>query len=163
MLKFIIACVLVTIPILNIYPSIVPSFNKKDIIEFVDTKIIDCISKNIYHEARGEPDEGMIAVAHVVMNRVRDLDKGACEVVYEKNQFSWTIFHSNKLMSNTQSVTKARDISISVVSGFEKDPTNGAKWYHSTSIKPPKWTKKMVVTAKIGNHIFYKEKDGSSN
>ncbi len=33
---------------------------------------VECLALNIYHEARGEPDEGKVAVGHVVMNRAAD-------------------------------------------------------------------------------------------
>ncbi|MCK4867057.1 MAG: cell wall hydrolase, partial [Alphaproteobacteria bacterium] len=31
---------------------------------------LECLALNVYFEARGEPREGQVAVAHVVMNRV---------------------------------------------------------------------------------------------
>ena len=33
---------------------------------------IYCGAENVYHESRGQPDLGMIAVAQVVRNRVKD-------------------------------------------------------------------------------------------
>ncbi|MFL2708000.1 MAG: hypothetical protein ACJ0FW_04030 [Gammaproteobacteria bacterium] len=30
-----------------------------------------CLAKNIYHEARGEPAEGQMAISNVVINRVK--------------------------------------------------------------------------------------------
>ena len=52
---------------------------------------IDCLARNIYHEARGESLQGQIAVAAVTVNRV--LTKGypssICQVVYQPYQFSW--------------------------------------------------------------------------
>jgi len=38
------------------------------VVDFKET--VDCMTANIYHEARGEPIKGQYAVAHVVMNRV---------------------------------------------------------------------------------------------
>ncbi len=32
---------------------------------------LECLALTIYFEARGEPDEGKLAVGHVVMNRVQ--------------------------------------------------------------------------------------------
>lgn len=33
---------------------------------------VHCLAQNIYHEARGEPMVGKVAVAHVVLNRAAD-------------------------------------------------------------------------------------------
>ena len=33
---------------------------------------VECLALTVYFEARGEPDDGKRAVAHVVMNRVSD-------------------------------------------------------------------------------------------
>ena len=44
-----------------------------------------------------------------------------------------------------------------LIAHTEKDVTNGATHYHNTSVSPW-WTKDMIVTAHIGNHIFLKEK-----
>ena len=37
------------------------------------------------------------------------------------------------------------------------DVTNGATHWESIDFKTPYWAKDMVVTARIGKHIFYKE------
>jgi spore germination cell wall hydrolase CwlJ-like protein len=53
---------------------------------------IECLSRNIYHEARGEGHVGMTAIAMVTLNRVKDprWPKTVCKVVYQPYQFSWT-------------------------------------------------------------------------
>ncbi len=50
-----------------------------------------CGAQNVYHESRGEPDLGMIAVAQVVQNRIKStrFPDTVCEVVYQDKQFSW--------------------------------------------------------------------------
>ena len=62
-------------------------------------KQLDCLARNIYHEAGGEPFEGKVAVAQVTINRVESgaFPSDICQVVYQKNivyervlcQFSW--------------------------------------------------------------------------
>ena len=46
---------------------------------------IECMSRNIYHEAGNQSKAGMIAVARVVMNRVQDrrFPNNVCDVIYE--------------------------------------------------------------------------------
>ena len=61
-------------------------------------EMLTCIALNVYYEARSEPLESQVGVAHVVLNRVAS-DKfpdDACSVVYQglekgrgRCQFSW--------------------------------------------------------------------------
>jgi len=52
----------------------------------ISSKDIDCLAKNIYYEAGGEPEEGKVAVAMVTINRVRDgrFGKSICSVVEQR-------------------------------------------------------------------------------
>ena len=52
----------------------------------ITSKDIDCLAKNIYYEAGGEPEEGKVAVAMVTINRVRDgrFGKTVCAVVDQR-------------------------------------------------------------------------------
>lgn len=55
---------------------------------------VTCLAKNIYHEARGEINEGKRAVANVVLNRRDhpDYPDKICDVVYQENKKSLSIF-----------------------------------------------------------------------
>ena len=65
----------------------------------VRNKQLDCLARNIYYEAGGEPFEGKVAVAQVTVNRAASgqFPNDICRVVYQKNivydkvlcQFSW--------------------------------------------------------------------------
>ena len=54
---------------------------------------IDCLARNVYYEARGESLAGQYAVAEVTMNRKAHprFPSTVCEVVYQKEAFSWTM------------------------------------------------------------------------
>jgi spore germination cell wall hydrolase CwlJ-like protein len=63
------------------------------------TADVECLALTIYFEARGEPDLGKQAVAHVVMNRSHNgrFPRRICDVVREQKvmvegscQFTWT-------------------------------------------------------------------------
>jgi spore germination cell wall hydrolase CwlJ-like protein len=47
------------------------------------TRDVHCLAQNIYHEARGEPMAGKLAVGHVVLNRMADrrFPQLACSVI----------------------------------------------------------------------------------
>lgn len=58
-------------------------------------RAIKCLTENVYHEARGEIDEGKLAVALITLGRtlslgVEKFPKDVCGVVYQARQFSWT-------------------------------------------------------------------------
>lgn len=113
-----------------------------------------CLAKNIYHEAKGEPLAGKLAVAKVTINRVKSgyFASTICGVVYERGQFSWTTDRRLKVRDKEawqESVDIARH---SLKTGLD-DVNLSALYFHNTSVKP-RWNKKRI--AKIGNHVFYK-------
>ena len=50
-----------------------------------------CLALNVYHEARDQPFIGQVAVAQVVMNRVKDerYPDDVCGVVKQGLTYSW--------------------------------------------------------------------------
>ena len=52
---------------------------------------VNCLALNIYHEARGEPLIGQLAVVNVTIKRHQDSPGSSiCSIVYSPNQFKWT-------------------------------------------------------------------------
>jgi spore germination cell wall hydrolase CwlJ-like protein len=122
------------------------NFNKKD---------VECLANNIYMESRGESFRGQIAVAQVVVNRLHAKKYGnsICEIIYAKNQFSWTEDYVSgnknyKLWKNSLVISRA------VLSGELRLPKFNAKYFHNKTVKP-QWAKNKQLVATIGNHYFY--------
>lgn len=113
-----------------------------------------CLALNIYHEARGEPLEGQIAVAMVTMNRADWQTSGICQVVYERNQFSWTNRVSRFPPQEHDAWTKAKRVATRVIEGRHDDITYGATHFHSRAVRPV-WRNSLKKTATIGQHVFY--------
>jgi len=124
-----------------------------------------CLSRNIYHEARGEPFAGQIAVAEVTLNRVasRRFPATVCEVVYEKRfdarrnrlvgAFSWT--ELDAVSRPTGIAWRLAQRAAAAVYDKQREPTvTGALYYHAARIEPA-WAAEKRRVAKIGNHIFY--------
>lgn len=114
---------------------------------------VHCLTKTIYHEARGEPIKGQRAVALVTVNRAMhpDFPSSICKVVYQKSQYSWT---SQRLrVTDREAWKRAKDVAYHVLNDYDELKKFKALYFHSTYVSP-KWGKKKV--AKIGNHIFYK-------
>ena len=127
---------------------------------------IECLALNIYHEARGEPMRGQLAVGHVVLNRVADrrFPSSVCGVVRqgEENrlhrcQFSWWCDGRSDRPRDAEAWRESKALARTVFWGFSKDPSQGALWYHATYVKPL-WRKALDRGPKIGEHIFYRGK-----
>jgi len=127
-------------------------------------KQLDCLARNIYHEAGYEPFEGKVAVAQVTINRAESgqFPSDICQVVYQKNvvyekvlcQFSWYCESpSAKKPMNGPVYTESMEVAKKVLlEGFRLPSVKNALYFHGDYINP-KWGKQPV--AKIGRHIFY--------
>jgi N-acetylmuramoyl-L-alanine amidase len=116
---------------------------------------IDCLARNIYHEARGEPLEGQIAVAQVTLNRVKNprYHNSVCGVVYAHRQFSWTL-DKTKRVRDAKAWRAALDVSRAVLTQSVALPSFQALHFHTRQVKPY-WAKTRTRVAVIGNHVFY--------
>jgi hypothetical protein len=125
---------------------------------------LDCLARNIYHEAGYEPFEGKVAVAQVTINRAEsgEFPSDICKVVYQKNvvyekvlcQFSWYCNSASaKTPMNGPVYTESMEVAKKVLlEGFRLPDLKKALYFHGDYINPG-WNKKPV--AKIGRHIFY--------
>jgi len=131
------------------------------------TKQLDCLARNIYHEAAMEPFEGKVAVAQVTLNRLQDgrFGKDVCGVVYQKNviyekvicQFSWACMPNVLNKPIYQALYKeSEDVAKKVLlENFRLPGLTEAMYYHADYVNP-RWGKPKIT--KIGRHIFYKER-----
>ena len=127
-------------------------------------KQLDCLARNIYHEAGYEPFEGKVAVAQVTINRTESgqFPSDICQVVYQKNvvyekvlcQFSWYCDSASvKKPMNGPVYTESMEVAKKVLlEGFRLPDLKNALYFHGDYVKPG-WGKKPV--AKIGRHVFY--------
>ncbi len=127
---------------------------------------LDCLALNIYPEARGEPLDGRVAVAQVVMNRVGDPEfpGQVCEVVRQggerprdRCQFSWWCDGRGDRPDDLAAWTGSKDLARRILAGSVDDPTGGALWYHADHVTPD-WDMDIIRQAKIGRHVFYGRK-----
>ncbi len=130
---------------------------------YTDAQAMDkeqqCIADAIYHEARGESFEGMLAVANVIVNRIKskDFPNTACGVVYQRKQFSWTLLPAKIATPVLDYGSSILYISKLAVQSRLIDITRGATHYHATSVSPY-WTDSKVKVFSVGKHLFYKTK-----
>jgi len=119
---------------------------------------VECIAAAVYSEARGEPAIGQVAVAHVVVNRVRSglYPKDACGVVFQPHQF--TGLKRDMRVNDPKAWKQSVKVAISAYTYVIHDPTGGALWYYNPKKAKPKWRNSFKFAAYIGNHRFLKPK-----
>ena len=127
---------------------------------------LDCLARNVYFEARGEPLAGQYAVAEVTLNRKasRLYPRTICEVVYQKNwdplrnryvgAFSWTEFDSLDAPGG-EAWQRAVKVAEDVYYKRRAPVLRGALHFHASYIQPD-WSKERPRVARIGRHVFYR-------
>jgi spore germination cell wall hydrolase CwlJ-like protein len=132
----------------------------------LERRNLECLARNVYHEARGEPLEGQYAVAEVTMNRLASsrYPDSVCAVVHEKrwdairkryvSAFSWTEFYAVPEPEGEAWVL-AQKVAEDVYHRRVPPRMDGATFYHATYIKPS-WARKQERVTRIGRHVFYR-------
>jgi spore germination cell wall hydrolase CwlJ-like protein len=114
-----------------------------------------CLARNIYHEARGEPLHGKLAVAQVTLNRWKASNRRRtlCEIVYAPRQFSWTHLQHGQLEIEAwlQAVRLAHQI---LQRGYALRNFS-ATHFHAQHVRP-QWSFRLEPVAVISKHIFYR-------
>ncbi|MEM6857128.1 MAG: cell wall hydrolase [Pseudomonadota bacterium] len=117
-----------------------------------------CLAGAIYFESRGEPLNGQLAVAQVVVNRSEDARWPAsyCSVVYQRAQFSF-VKNGNmpRIRTSSEAWQRAKAIAQIAHEGLWESEVGDAVYFHATYVRP-KWSRRKERTAKIDTHIFYR-------
>lgn len=139
------------------------------VLSFAQPSGLDCLTSNVFFEARGESLRGMKAIADVTLNRVAHsaFPNSICEVVLQPKQFSWV--KGNRKMAtkvlrgdlrglNSKEVAayqKSKDVAIeALVEGYKPVLPRSVVSFHNNSVKPD-WSRTMKIHATIGSHVFY--------
>ncbi len=114
------------------------------------------IAGTIWHEARGEGREGILAVASVIWNRAQRDGKSLNAVCLAPKQFSCN--NAGFIKPKPSNQTEA-DI-LAFLEGIESQmragtfrPTTTATHYHTLNVIPI-WSACMTHKQTIGNHLF---------
>ncbi len=122
-----------------------------------------CLAEAIYYEAGYEPVIGRMAVADVILNRVKSAQypDSICGVVYQGShrktgcQFSFTCDGSLNRKLHARTYTSATKMANAIMAGLHLPVSNNATHYHADYVSPY-WAPKLTPTAQIGTHKFYK-------
>lgn len=111
---------------------------------------LNIMANAVYGESRGEPYEGQVAVAAVILNRVKSTSfpNTVSGVIFQPRAFTAVADGQIYLTPNE----KAKQAVQAAIDGW--DPTNGCLYYFNpeTATSPWIWTRTQVKT--IGKHIF---------
>lgn len=121
---------------------------------------VQCLSEMMYHEARGEPEAGQLAVAIVTINRAKSekYPNNICHVIKQKGQYPWArkgLDINNKVAYNR--ISKLGEKIFEEYHINDKLPENlkhleTAMFFNGVPFKG----KSFKFVAKIGKHKFYK-------
>ncbi|MEL7687364.1 cell wall hydrolase [Citromicrobium bathyomarinum] len=119
---------------------------------------LECLAGAIYFESRGEPIEGQLAVAQVIINRAEStvFPSDYCGVVTQRSQFSFVKngrIPTNR--SNAAAWERARKIARIAHEGMWDSEAGDSLYFHATYVRPS-WARKKVARATIKTHIFYR-------
>jgi spore germination cell wall hydrolase CwlJ-like protein len=117
----------------------------------------ECLAASVYFESKGEPLEGQLAVAEVVINRAESggrFPPSICKVVFQKGQFHFVrnggfppIAKSSHAWREAVAIAR-----IAMDEAWESRASN-AMFFHARRVSPG-WNK--VRVAQLGNHVFYR-------
>lgn len=115
-----------------------------------------CLARTVYAEARGEPREGQLAVAYVVLERtgVPGYPETICDVVLEPNQFATS---EMDLPKNWEAYQAAMLVALDVLQGKSANPVEGATYFYAYKKAKPYWARQFTEIAVIGNHRFMEQ------
>jgi spore germination cell wall hydrolase CwlJ-like protein len=125
----------------------------------------NCLARAVYFEARSESELGQLAVAKVILNRVKDPDypNTICGVVYQGSgsrnscQFSFACDGLPDDVRQPGAWSKSKVIAQKALAGDAKVAAiSSATNYHADYVNP-RWAKSMKRLIKIGRHIFYSD------
>ena len=111
---------------------------------------LNLLARLVHGEARGEPYKGKVAVAAVVLNRVKSpsFPNTVAGVIYQSGAFDAVSDGQINLSPDSESINAARD----ALNGW--DPTNGCLYYYNPRTATSRWMLSRPVLLRIGNHVF---------
>ena len=128
-------------------------FSQNDKIIYLTREDLDLMAKIVYAESKGEPYEGKIAVASVILNRVLspEFPNSIKDVILQPKAFSCVV-------NGEINVAPTEECYNAVYDAIEgNDPTNEALFFYNPAIATCSWMQdieKKNLKA-IGQHLFF--------
>jgi len=111
---------------------------------------VNLLARVISGEARGEKYEGQVAIAAVVLNRVKhsSFPNTIAGVIYQNGAFTAVTDGQINIAPSQSCYNAARD----ALNGW--DPTGGAIYYYNPVTATNSWIRSRPVIRTIGKHVF---------
>jgi len=119
-----------------------------------------CLAEALYFEARGTGEIGRRAVGEVILNRVTDprFPSTVCGVVDQRYngscQFSYRC-NGSLTYNEPQALANANTTAQTLLAKRGEDITNGALYFHGSSMAPG-WFGTLIRLGTFGGNIFYR-------
>ncbi|AZV43794.1 cell wall hydrolase [Peribacillus asahii] len=110
----------------------------------------ELLARLVHAEAKGEPYQGKVAVATVVLNRVEheDFPDTVHDVIYQKNQFQ-PVANGHINQKPSKEAVQAVDDALE-----NHDELTDALYFWNPSISDVEWMNTLDVVKVIGDHHF---------
>jgi len=118
----------------------------------------ECLAGAVYFEAQGEPIEGQLAVAEVVLNRAAsgEYPRSICEVVTQPAQFSFVRDGRFPAIDRgSDGWRRAVAVAHIAAENLADMLSSDVLWYHA-DYEAPSWGRRLDRVSQIGAHIFYR-------
>lgn len=111
---------------------------------------VNLLARVISGEARGESYTGQVAIAAVVLNRVKhsSFPSSIAGVVYQPGAFTAVSDGQINITPSQSCYNAARD----ALNGW--DPTSGSIYYYNPNTATNSWIRTRTIITRIGKHVF---------
>jgi len=122
----------------------------------IDDEELNCLAIGVYYESKGEPLEGQLAVAEVILNRTESgrFPRSVCGVLKQRGQFS---FVRGGQLPQPPEGARAWKTALAVAKVAREDmwdsKVSNALYFHARHVSPG-WRRARLGS--VGNHIFYR-------
>jgi N-acetylmuramoyl-L-alanine amidase len=117
----------------------------------------ECLATAVYFESKGEPLNGQLSVAEVVLNRARSgrFPASVCGVVKQRGQFSFVRGGRFPAIARGSAAWQTA-VAVAHVAreALADGPAPRALFFHARYVRPG-W-RGLTRVAAVGNHIFYR-------
>lgn len=139
--------------LLNQQEEVVQVFNYSNQKIYITQEDVELMAKVVYAESNSEPFEGQVAVASVILNRLKypEFPKTVQGVIKQKGAFSCVQNGAINVIPNKNSYTAVAQALRGV------DPTGKSTFFYNPKIATSQWMKNINKRniKYIGNHVFF--------